>query len=75
MSISVFLNICEYVFNVSSALECPKYFATNVIDAPLFISNDAHECLKSCILICFTFDSLQFKFFFRLFFLLILVWD
>ena len=47
------LNICEYVFNVSSIFVCPKYLATNVTLAPLLISNDAHECLKSWILITF----------------------
>lgn len=47
------LNICEYVFSVSSIFVCPKYFATNVTLAPLLISNDAHECLKSWILITF----------------------
>ena len=30
---------------------------TNVTLAPLLISNDAHECLKSWILICLTPDS------------------
>ena len=47
------LNICEYVFSVSSIFVCPKYFATNVTLAPLLISSDAHECLKSWILITF----------------------
>lgn len=47
------LNICEYVFSVSSIFVCHKYLATNVILAPLFIKSDAHECLKSWILITF----------------------
>ena len=47
------LNIWEYVFSVSSIFVCPKYLATNVTLAPLLISNDAHECLKSWILITF----------------------
>ena len=47
------LNICEYVFSVSSIFVCPKYLATNVTLALLLISNDAHECLKSWILITF----------------------
>ena len=38
------LNICEYVFSVSSIFVCHKYLATNVILAPLFIKSDAHEC-------------------------------
>ena len=38
---------------VSSIFVCPKYFATNVTFAPLLISNEAHECLKSWILITF----------------------
>ena len=44
------LNICEYVFSVSSIFVCPKYFATNVTLAPLLINNDAHEChpLSQC---------------------------
>lgn len=47
------LNICEYVFSVSSIFVCPKYLATNVTLAPLLINSDAHECLKSWILITF----------------------
>ena len=47
------LNICEYVFSVSSIFVCPKYLATNVTLAALLISSDAHECLKSWILITF----------------------
>ena len=47
------LNIWEYVFSVSSIFVCPKYFATNVTLAPLLISSDAQECLKSWILIIF----------------------
>ena len=47
------LNICEYVFSVSSIFVCPKYLATNVTLAPLLISRDAHECLKSWIPITF----------------------
>lgn len=43
----------EYVFRVSSIFVCPKYFATNVTLAPLLINRDAHECLKSWILIRF----------------------
>lgn len=35
---SAVLNICEYVFSVSSLFLCPKYFATNVILAPDFIN-------------------------------------
>ena len=34
------LNICEYVFSVSSIFVCPKYFATNVTLAPLFGHSD-----------------------------------
>ena len=47
------LNIWEYVFSVSSIFVCPKNFATNVTLAPLLISSEAHECLKSCNLIDF----------------------
>lgn len=47
------LNICEYVFSVSSIFVCPKYLVTNVTLASLLISSDAHECLKSWILITF----------------------
>ena len=47
------LNIWEYVFSVSSIFVCPKYLATNVTLAPLLISSDTHECLKSLILIAF----------------------
>ena len=52
ISFSLFLYMCEYVFNVSSILVCPRYFATIVIFAPLLISREAQLCLKSCILIC-----------------------
>ena len=45
------LNIWEYVFSVSSIFVCPKYLATRVTLAPLLISREAHECLKSWILI------------------------
>ena len=44
-------NRWEYVFSVSSILVCPKYLTTIIIFAPLLISNEAHECLKSCVLI------------------------
>ena len=47
------LNICEYVFSVSSIFVCPKNLATNVTLAPLLISSDAHECLKLWSLIDF----------------------
>ncbi len=47
------LNICEYVFSVSSIFVCPKYLATNVTLASLLIKSDANECLKSWILITF----------------------
>ena len=47
------LNICEYVFSVSSIFVCLKYLATNVTLAPLLIKSYAHECLKSWILITF----------------------
>ena len=47
------LNICEYIFSVSSIFVCPKYLATNVTLTPLLISSDAHECLKTWILITF----------------------
>ena len=47
------LNICEYVFSVSSIFVCPKNLATNVTLAPLLINSEAHECLKSCNLIDF----------------------
>lgn len=50
---SAVLNICEYVFNVSSIFVCPKNLATNVTLAPLLINNDVHECLKLCNLIDF----------------------
>ena len=40
---SAVLNICEYVFNVSSIFVCPKNLATNVTLAPLLIKRDAHE--------------------------------
>lgn len=53
------LNICEYVFSVSSIFVCSKYFATNVTLAPLLISSDAHECLKSWILITFKPTELE----------------
>ena len=56
------MNKCEYVFNVSSILVCPKYLATTWILAPLFINSDSQECLKSCSLICLTptFSQLVF---------------
>ena len=53
------LNICEYVFSVSSIFVCPKYLATNVTLASLLISSDAHECLKSWILITFKPTELE----------------
>ena len=37
------LNICEYVFSVSSIFVCPKSLATNVTLAPLLIKRDVHK--------------------------------
>lgn len=53
------LNICEYVFSVSSIFVCPKYFATNVTLAPLLIKSDAHECLKSCIKVLIKYENIN----------------
>ena len=51
------LNICEYVFSVSSIFVCPKNLVTKVTLAPLLINSDAHERLKSCNLIDFKFAA------------------
>ena len=42
------------MLRVSSIFVCPKYLATIITFAPLFIKSDAQLCLKSCNLICFT---------------------
>ena len=62
ISSNVLINKCEYVFNVSSILVCPKYLDSTWILAPLLINSYAQECLKSCNLICLTpaFSQLVF---------------
>ena len=65
--ISTFFNSfsykCVYVSNVILILLCPRYFDTRTILAPFCIKKLAQECLKSCILICFTPANLQYLFF------------
>ena len=41
-----------YVFHVISILECPNLLEISWILIPSLASNEAWECLKSCILIC-----------------------
>ena len=52
-----------YVSKVILILACPRYLLTKTILAPCCIKKLAHECLKSCILICFTSANLQYLFF------------
>lgn len=54
---------CVYVLSISSILVCPKDLEIVIILVPLYINKEAHECLKSWILICLTPASSQLRFF------------